>query len=338
MSRRVSLKDIADRVGVSTALVSYVMNRTEKGKRISKDLVRKIFKAAEELNYQPDEIARSLRKGSTKSIGLIVADIANPFFGHLARTIENEALRFGYTVIMGSSDEVVEKSELLLNTLMNRRVDGFIIAPAEGTENQIKSIIEKKIPLVLIDRFFPDINTNYVVIDNYKSTYDAGCCLINRGFRKIGFITYKSTLMHFKERTRGYVEAMRANGLSKNIHVVEVVSDMSGEDMENARLDLLVSEKKIDALIFATNMLSIEGLYYMHKRKIMIPDDVGFIGYDGGDCFNLYYSPLTYIEQPVDNIGKEAVKILIDCFRNKEPDSKTMHVILKSNLIMRDSC
>lgn len=336
--KRVTLKDIAKKVGVSTALVSYVMNGKEKGKRIGEDLVKKIRQTAEDLNYQPNEIARSLRNGSTKTIGLVVADIANPFFSYLARCIENEALKFGYAVIIGSSDEVVEKSELLISTLINRQVDGFIIAPAEGTAYQINNILEKKIPLVLVDRFFPELNTNYIVIDNYQSTYDATSYLIKKGFKKIAFVAYKSSLIHMKERKRGYVEAMQASNLAKNTHIIEVNSSSLRTDIKNACLDILISEKKIDALIFATNLLSIEGLYCVNEKKIKIPDDIGFIGYDGGDCFNLFYSPITYIEQPIEEIAKETVKRLMDYFVNGESSSKTLHVILKSNLIVQNSC
>ncbi|MFA5818044.1 MAG: substrate-binding domain-containing protein [Bacteroidales bacterium] len=336
--KRVSQKDIAKKVGVSTALVSYVLNGKEKGKRIGEDLVKKIRQTAKDLNYQPNEIARSLRNGSTKTIGLIVADIANPFFGYLARCIEDEAMKFGYCVIIGSSDEVVEKSELIINTLLNRQVDGFIIAPAEGTANQINNILEKKIPLILVDRFFPEINTNYIVIDNYQSTYSATSYLIKRGFKKIAFVAYKSSLIHMIERKRGYAEAMQTSNLANNARIIEVSSLNSKTDIENACLDLLVSEKKIDALVFATNLLSIEGLYCIHKKKIKIPDDLAFIGYDGGDCFNLFYSPITYIEQPIEEIAKEAVKRLMDYFVNGESSSKTIHVILKSNLIIRNSC
>lgn len=336
--KRVSQKDIAKKVGVSTAVVSYVLNGKEKGERISEDLIKKIRQTAKDLNYQPNEIARSLRNGSTKTIGLVVADIANPFFGNLARCIEDEAINFGYTVIIGSSDEVVEKSELLINTLINRQVDGFIIAPAEGTANQINNILEKKIPLILVDRFFPELNTNYVVIDNYQSTYNATSHLIERGFKKIAFVAYKSSLIHMRERKRGYAEAMQTNNLADNTHLIEVSSLNSKTDIENACLDLLISEKKIDALFFATNFLSVEGLYCIHKKKIRIPEDLGFVGYDGGDCFNLFYSPITYIEQPINNIAAEAVKMLIDCINNRESTSKISHVILRSNLIIRDSC
>lgn len=336
--KRISQKDIAKKVGVSTALVSYVLNGKEKGKRIGEDLVKKIIQTAKDLNYQPNEIARSLRNGSTKTIGLVVADIANPFFGYLARCIEDEAMKFGYSVIIGSSDEVVEKSELLINTLLNRQVDGFIIAPAEGTENQINNILEKKIPLVLVDRFFPEISTNYIVLDNYQSTYGATSYLIKRGFKKIAFVAYKSSLIHMIERKRGYTEAMQKSNLANNTRIIEVSFLNSKTDIENACLDLLVSEKEIDALVFATNLLSIEGLYCIYNKKIKVPDDLAFIGYDGGDCFNLFYSPITYIEQPIEEIAKEAVMRLMDYFINNELSSKTVHVIVKSNLIIRNSC
>jgi LacI family transcriptional regulator len=336
--KRVTLKDIAKKVGVSTALVSYVMNGKEKGKSIGKDVVKKIRQTAEDLNYQPNEIARSLKYGSTKTIGLVVADIANPFFGYLARCIENEALKFGYAVIIGSSDEVLKKSELLINTLINRQVDGFIVAPAEGTENQINNILKKKIPLILVDRFFPEIDTNYIVIDNYQSTYDATSYLIKRGYKKIVFIGYKSSMIHMTERKRGYTEAMQTYYLGKNTQAIEVSSLNTKTDIERTFLDLLFSEKKIDALIFATNLLSIEGLYCIQKNNIKIPEDIGLIGYDGGDCFNLFYSPVTYIEQPIEELAAKAINRLMDCFINGETSSKTLHTILKSKLIIRNSC
>ena len=105
---------------------------------------------------------------STKTIGLIVADIANPFFGNLARIIENEAEKFGYTVLFGSSDEDCVKSEVIINTLMARQVDGFIIAPAEGTASQIERLLKDKIPVVLVDRYFPELSVSHIILDNFK--------------------------------------------------------------------------------------------------------------------------------------------------------------------------
>ena len=162
MAKRVSIKDIANKVGVSTALVSYVLNGLEKEKRIGPEVVKKIHEAVKELNYQPNQIARSLRKGSTSTIGLIVADISNPFFGQLARVVENEAAQFGYAVVFGSSDENAANSAILIKTLVNRQVDGLILAPPEGSAEQIKYLMNQGIPFVLVDRYLPDISTNRV--------------------------------------------------------------------------------------------------------------------------------------------------------------------------------
>jgi LacI family transcriptional regulator len=334
MDKRVSLKDIANKVGVSIALVSYVMNGQEKKKRVGAEVVKKIRQAAEDLNYQPNQIARSLRTGSTKTIGLIVADIANPFFGHLARIIEDEANNFGYTVVFGSSDEDDFKSEALINTLLNRQVDGFIIVPAEHTSNQMRNLIKKKFPVVFLDRYFPEINASYIVLDNYQATFEATNHLYDRGQRRIALFAYKSELIHMKERIRGYTEAMSNLNLEENICIKEIRFEHSQKDMDNAFSELLVQIKKADALICATNALSVSGLVCAKKNNIRIPDDIAFIGFDGGECFDLFHSPLTYVKQPLEEMGKEAFRVLLDLINGS---SKTSHIILNPSLIIRES-
>jgi LacI family transcriptional regulator len=335
MDKRVSLKDIANKVGVSIALVSYVMNGHEKEKRVGTDIVKKIRKAAEELNYQPNQIARSLRMGSTKTIGLIVADIANPFFGQLARIIEDEASNFDYTVVFGSSDEDEFKSESLINTLINRQVDGFIIVPTEGTSGQIRNLLRKKIPIVLVDRYFPEINASHIVLDNYSATNDATTYLVEKGYKKIALVAYKSSLIHMEDRIRGYKEAMDRFNFSDYISIEEIRYDHSQKDMDRVFNDLLIENKKADAIIFATNALSVSGLFCARRNNIIIPDDIAFIGFDGGECFDLYHPPLTYVKQPLEEMGKEAFRILLDLINRS---SKTSHIMLNSKLIVRESC
>jgi len=334
MPKKISLKDIAEKVGVSTALVSYVMNGQEKEKRVGKEVVKKIRDAALELNYQPNQIARSLRRGSTKTIGLIVADIANPFFGNLARVIEDEANKLGYTVIFGSSDEENSKLASLIDILINRQVDGFIIVPAEGTEPQIKSLQEKRIPLVLTDRYFREVTTNYVVLDNFGASFDAISHLIENGHRKIGMIAYKSTLIHMQERIRGYVEAMKANHLGDEIRIEEISYNLVRSDVEKAMNKLTKGEKKIDAIFFATNALTISGLYCIKKLGIKIPEVLAIIGFDGNEAFDFFYTPLTYIEQPVEEMGKEAVRILVEQI---DSSNKIDYIKLRYKLINRQS-
>lgn len=333
MQKRVSLKDIAAKVGVSTALVSYVLNGQEKEKRVGAEVVKRIRKAAEELNYQPNQIARSLRMQTTKTIGLIVADIANPFFAQLARIIENEANKYGYTVIFGSSDEDELKSEALINTLLNRQVDGLIIVPAGGTSSQIETLLKKRIPVVLVDRYFPELSVSHVVLDNYKATFEATCHLINTGYKNIAMIAYKSNLTHMKDRIRGYKEAMKSNNLQENVHVTEIRHNHYEADFNITFSKLIRNNKEIEGLLFATSVLSISGLFQIQNQCLKIPEDFAFIGFDGGDSFDLYQPPLSYIQQPIDEMGKESTRILMDIITNS---GKISQVKLQSKMIIRD--
>ena len=334
MQKRVSLKDIANKVGVSVALVSYVINGQEKEKRVGAEVVKKIRKAAEELNYQPNQIARSLRMSSTKTIGLIVADIANPFFGNLARIIENEASNHGYTMIIGSSDEDKNKTDSLINTLSNRQVDGFIIVPTEGTLEQIQSLAMKKIPFVLVDRYFPQINANHVVLDNFRATYDTTVQLIKEGYKNISLFAYELDLIHMKERIRGYREAMVDNNLAENHHLAEIRTEHYKEDIGKAIDEIVASQLKDKALIFATNALSVYGLYCIQKNSLKIPDDLAFFGFDGGESFDLFDPPLSFVQQPLEEMGKESFNVLLNVIKGS---SKITQVMLSPSLIVRNS-
>ena len=328
------MKDIAEKVGVSTALVSYVLNGLEKEKRVGNEVVQKIHKAAKELKYKPNQIARSLRKGSTNTIGLIVADISNPFFGQLARVIEDEAAKSGYTVVFGSSDENSEKSATLIDTLLNRQVDGLIITPSEGSAEQIKSLLQGDIPVVLMDRYLPDISTNRVVLDNYMATYAAVNYFISRGYKKVNMIAYKSSLVHMQERIRGYREAMKESGLANEIVVKEIRYSHAKSEMEKVMEDLL-AEKKMNALLFATNALSISGLYSIRKHNIKVPEELAVIGFDGHEVFDFFQPPLTYIHQPLEEMGKETVKLLLDQIKGSR---KKVQIELTHRLIEQASC
>jgi LacI family transcriptional regulator len=334
MAKKISLKDIAEKVGVSTALVSYVISGREKEKRVGAELVKKIREVARELNYQPNQIAQSLRTGITNTIGLIVADIANPFFGNLARMIEDEASRCGYTVIIGSSDEDSSKSEVLIDTLRKRQVDGFIIVPAEGSLMQIKLLQESGVPLVLTDRYFEEVKCNYVGLDNFGATYDAISHLIENGYKRIGIIVYKSGLIHMQERIRGYVEAMKANQLEKEIRIEEINYELVKSDIEQCMNILIGEQQKIEALLFATNALTISGLYCIKGLNLNVPEDLAIIGFDGNAAYDFFYTPLTYIEQPIEEIGKQAVRVLIDQINGSD---KIENIKLQYTLIKRQS-
>lgn len=317
MNKNVSIKDVAKKVGVSTALVSYVISGKEKEKRVGKEIADKIREAAKELNYNPNQIARSLRRGSTKTIGLIVADIANPFFGQLIRIIEDEAAKSGYTVIFGSSDEKPDKSSSLIDALIHRQVDGLIIVPSEGDHGKISDLINNEIPLVLMDRYFPDLNTCHVGLNNYQATFEATNHLIKNGCKSITMVAYHTSLIHMQERIRGYMEAMKSSDLTRFTRVIEVPYFLTRNEAQDYIEKNIREIENVDAIIFTTNSLSLAGLYALNRMQVKIPEVLKIVGFDGNEAFDFFYAPLTFIEQPLNQIGTESVRALIGLIEGK---------------------
>ena len=334
MERKVSIKDIARHLGVSTALVSYVLNN--KSDRVSVEMAEKIRQAALQLNYRPNLIARSLQSGKTNTLGLIVADISNPFFSQIARIIEDEAKRSGYTVIFGSNDESVEKSQALLDTLVNRQVDALIIAPAEFTEHQLRALQEKKIPFVLIDRYFRDVPANSVRIDNYRAAYAAVDHLIKTGSRRVAMLAYDTGLQHITERIAGYKDALKENGIDfRSSWLVRASYQHLEEETSTGMRKLLLPSPAVDAFFFATNSLAIQGLRQIIGLKIRVPDELAVISFDEADAFDFFYSPITFVKQSLEDIGKQAVQLALDSIAQKS--FLPREVIVDASLIIRES-
>lgn len=335
--KKTSLKDIAKEAGVSIATVSYVLSKRENS-GVSVAVAEKIEKIARELNYTPNLIAKSLQSGKTYTIGLLVADISNPFFASIARVAEDEAKKKNYTVVFGSSDEKGDRSSDLINFLLDRQVDGLIITPAEDTEEQINTLLQKNIPFVLIDRYFPSIDTNYVMINNLEVSYAATERLILNGNEKIGVVSYNTKLFHMEQRVNGYDQAMKKHCLSykpdwkKEVEYINIE-----EEVSKAVNELLTGKDPVTAIFFATNSLAVEGLKEINRIGLTVPDDVAVIAFDESDVFDFFYSPITHIRQPISEIGSKAVEILLEEINSKNPIQKRK-VELEADLVVRDSC
>jgi LacI family transcriptional regulator len=336
VEKKIALKDVARHVGVSAATVSYVLNGKEKEARVSLEMSDKIRKAAADLNYQPNVIAKSLKIGKTNTIGLIVADISNPFFSNIARIVEDEAKKHGYVVIFGSSDESADKQQDLIDVMLNRLVDAFIIAPSAGTEKQIKDIKKRSIPVILIDRFFPNVEADCVHINNFQAANKAVQHLIKNKRSKIAMLAYDSQLPHMQERKDGYKAALKENALRfKSSWLLEVSYHNIEKDVA-AKMSTLLQPLQVDAFFFATNSLAVAGLKRINEYGIKVPDELAIISFDESDAFDFFYSPVTYVSQSVTDIGKEAVKLVINKLLNKT--EKAASVIVEAKLIVRESC
>ena len=335
-TKKTSLKDIAQQAGVSIALVSYVLNGKEKESRVGQEIAIKIRQIAAELNYQPNYLAKSLRSGKTQTIGLIIADISNPFFANIARIVEDEAKRNGYTVIIGSSDENADKSRDLLEVLIKRQVDGFIIVSAEDSAEQVRHLREQQIPFVLLDRYFPDVPTDFVSTDHYRAAYDGASHLITNGYQRIGMIAYKSAMFHMRERIRGYQDALKDKGVAFQKSWLKKIRFTNLEQESKEAIDEVTKiANPVDALIFATYGLAVNGLIYLNERKLRVPDDVAIVSFGQAEAFDLYYCPITYLKQPIGLLGQTAVSLLVKKMNNhaKEP----AHILMQAELISRAS-
>lgn len=330
MKPKVSLKDIAKEVGVSIPLVSYVLTGKGKENRVSEETAQKILKAAKALNYQPNLNARSLKTNKTKTIGVILADISNPFFSNLARVIEDEAFLRDYTVIFGSSDEKKEKFDKVLEFLLSRQVDGFIIAPPQDSKPSISNLLKQKTSVVLIDRYFKDMDANCVIIDNVAASVSATDHLIQKGHKRIATVAYKSKLAHFADRCDGYYQALEQAGVALDEKlVVKIDRESPKKDMKKA-INELFSNEPVDAIYFQTNTLAEEGLRQMLSMDRDILKKVDVIVFDQNSTYHFLENFIPYMNQPIKKMGQTALSLLIDDIEGK--GKKYQKIQLKTKL------
>ena len=305
--------------------------------RISDELTKRVLDYVEKSHYQPNYVAQSLKTGKTLIIGLIVADIANPFFSKLAREIELEFSNTGYSVIYCSSDEDIETFNSKLENFKNRQVDGLILTPPIDSTEILNSLISQNIPFVVIDRVFENLNANSVVINNHKSAYDATKRLINNGRKNIAFINVNNELITMNQRSQGYMDAIKDCGLEVNpelvkqlkfSHVVDDINDAIAEVIKN----------NADAILFTTNKLGVTGIQAISNMKKRIPEDIAVISFEDTDAYALAGTPITAIKQPLKQMSREAVRILLERMEAQESELKSEQIVLESKFIIRQSC
>lgn len=328
---RVSIKSIARELGVSTTTVSLVLSGKEKEGRVGKDMAEKIRLKAKEMHYEPNNLARGLRMGCSQTIGLIVADISNLFFANLAFHIQEHAEKFGYSVIITNTNESDLKLEKMVNVLKSRQVDGFIIVPTEHGRPYVEDLVKRNIPTVLIDRYFPEINTGAVVVDNYNASEKAVKSLIEQGCKNTGLIIYKSQLPHMQERKRGYIDAVTEHGLYNPGFIKEINYSLISDDVSIAIESLLQKENNIDGIFFATNTLSMLGIKQLMNMNMQIPEDLKVVCFDKSDAFDFTTIPIPYIQQPIPEMGRKAVELLFE--QIKEGTKEKRCIELQASLI-----
>ncbi|HEX7070697.1 MAG TPA: LacI family DNA-binding transcriptional regulator [Rhodothermales bacterium] len=332
-----TLNDIAAKAGVSVSTVSRVLNKKAKKYRISSETEERIVKAAKELSYRPNEIARGLRLKKTNTIGLIAPDVSNPFFAYIIKRVQSVAHGMGYSLIVCNTDENVDQEVSHVNLLFRNRVDGLIAMPVGTRYDHYADWIDKGLPLVLLDRCFDQLNVRSVVVDNYAGSYEAVEHLIGYGHERIAFIQGLPGTYTNSARLSGYRDALETHGLPYDPELV-VGADFRQENgyMETK---LLLSKPDRPTAIFATSdMITLGALQAIYEEGLSIPDDISIVMFDDVDFAPFLRCPLTAVRQPKELMGEMAVKMLVDEVRGERQGADRQgasRVMLKPRLVRR---
>lgn len=336
--KRVSIKDIARQAGVVPSTVSFVLNGKDKEMRISQVLTDKIKAIIEETGYYPNQTAVSLRTGKTKIIGMLVEDISNVFFSSLARIIEDEAYAIGYKIVYCSTENNDDKGIELIRMLCRQQVDGFLITPSAGMLKEIQKLVEQKMPVVLMDRYFPELDIPYALVDNLDGVKAGITHLVERGYKNIAFVTVDLNQLQMKQREKGYLEALIMNKVKTGNKYILTIPYMSKPAQYIEAITLFIKRNpEIDAVFFATNYLGVYGLQSLRMLQLSIPADVAVVCFDDHDIFRFYSPSITVISQPIEIIAKTAIHLLVNQLEKGENYPNEKGVFSKAQLILRDS-
>lgn len=299
-----TIRDVGKLAGVSVATVSRVINK--KG-YVNKNTEEKILKAMEMLNYTPSDVARRLAGKQSKTIGLIIPDILNPFFPEIARAVEDSANKLGYSVILCNTDNDISKESQYFDMLINKQVDGIIISSYATTPDALIKIIDKGMPVVLIDNEFPGYNIPTVTSNNFEGGRIATKHLIENGCRKIAHITGPLSIKSIKDRFEGYHDVC----LENKIYYPEILetTELSLKNGYEKTKELLSKNKDVDGIFAGTDILAIGCYKALVDMGYRVPEDVKLIGYDGLVA-NTDYLSISSIEQQIYACGKLAVEVL----------------------------
>lgn len=324
-----TIKQVASHASVSSATVSRVLNNDA---RVSQEVRERVLASVAALDYRPNRIARSLRRKSSETIGVIVSDIENPHFTKAVRTIENAAYEQGFRVVLCNTDESAEKQKAYLEVLAAEQVTGIILAPAIADDPTIKQLLDIGIPIVAFDRTVDDERADAVMADNVTAARQATRHLIDQGRQHIGFIAGRSRIRTGADRLRGYELAISEAGR-------EPIVGEGGfrlERSQEATADLIANHAELDGLVVANNLMAIGALAALRKAGVKIPDDVAVVGIDDPPWAALVSPAMTTFAQPTQTMATMAFDMLVGRIRKEREVPREM--VYQFELVVRESC
>lgn len=332
---KVTIHDIARALNINSSTVSRALNDSP---RVTKKTKEKILDTAKEMGYQRNLLASNLRKKVTNTIGVVVPRISRHFFSSVIQGIEETSYLAGYNIIICQSLEQLEREKKILETLAANRVDGVLMSISMETTdyNHLQDLKSRGIPLVFFDRHCDIPENNNVLIDDFKGGFDATQHLILKGSKNIVHFSGPQELEIYKNRFRGYKEALNKNGIPFRSEYVLSSKLMEQDGVENCK-SLLNNNVDFDAIFSANDVAAIGAIKYLNNKNIKIPEDVAIVGFSNEPISTVINPTLTTINQPGFEIGKTATELLLNNIKNENGLQKGQTIIMESNLIERQS-
>lgn len=314
-SKNVTMKDIAEYTGVSTATVSRVLNDNYP---VNIETKKKVLKAIKELNYEPNLVARNLRSRKSNLVAIIVADIKNPYYTSIAKQIDDYLFKEGYNLITCNTDESPEKEKEIIRLLLSRNIDAIAISPSDSQNTDLSELINQNVPIVLVDRKIKDMRLPFVGTDNFKEAYFLTEFLIKKGHKKIGIITGTLNTSTGQDRFHGYKKAMHDYGLTIN----EKWCFNGGFEEKktcNVLKQFLQTGDELPTALFSSNNLMTKGaLKALKEGNINIPDDLSLISFGALANWEFLCPRITCVEQDTTYIGRKVAELLLTQLKNKK--------------------
>ena len=328
-----TMREVAEMAGVSVATVSHVVNRT---RFVATKTRERVFAAMESLNYQPNELARSLRRGQTRTIGLILPDSANPFFADIGRGSETASFEAGYNTIFCNTSGISEKVQLYLKVLQKKQVDGIIFVASGDQTTLLDQLLQKNFPVVImVDRDMADVPADTVLADTLQGGYNATRHLTELGHNRIGCISGPQEITERSGRLDGYMQAISEAGLPFDPEIFRY-GNFHPDSGYEAMLHLLQVPSPPTALFIYNDLMAIGALRAAAEKGVRIPEDMAIVSFDNIELAAYTTPQLTTIAQPTFEMGQTAVSLLLNRIEN--PDLPRQQRILPTNLVVRGSC
>jgi LacI family transcriptional regulator len=339
MAKRTLLADIAKSLGVSKTLVSLVVNNKGDAHGISVETQKKVRERINELNYKPDVLARGFRIGKTNTIGLIVSDISNRFYARIARNIEDYAWQHGHSVVICSTDEIIDKELEQIRLLRDRKVDGLIISTSQENASFLNELNASGLPHVLIDRTFEKMQSPSVSVDNFGGARMAANHLIEQGIRKIGIISISPEhISTIRDRIQGFESALADAGISIPPEwMIRAPFSNIEQAVQEGISGIYQSGNWPEAIFTLNNNLTTLCLKHLRERSVSIPGDIALIGYDDVSYFGFTQPSISAIAQPIDKICEHTFDLLFRQIEKQEIPFEERTILLPLEIRIRES-